>query len=531
MTSQNIPPTRFQWKNSKLGTWEREIDECETFYIHMKRNGSACYPIIGCASFTIKSPNTGTTDDVENRERYMVQDTLLKAWETLCYEHPTLCSRIELDESGTRKRFYSTFQDLDERKNWLSSTFKVVHTNGDPHQWFNDQERSFENSVLVVSMSRDKDTYDPTIFLQCPHDVTDGVGILQLVDQLFQYAALAYEQGDQYILPVWGGEHVRLPPCLRVAAMIPESPSEIQVKRFNEIQTQNWSIYKHPNLLSLPPSSHDTASNGKRHRVSIIIPQSTTKQIILKCKQIAPGVSVTHIFMSALAMALSELQPRRGESYAVRYVNHSMINLRPYCRAPFNTPEHAAAPYHTVSAQALGIDLIVPESSIETERGEGVSELPRIATQVRDFYKTIRPASPQDEQVVLSSLMFKSLTTPPGSDPHAVSDPPFCPAVISSLGNINSIMRAIHGAFELTNVWAASEPIGAGVAIFLGTWNGRIELSGVFDTRYHDSGYMKNFLERLINCVSRGLGVDGHASPILVTSAEETQRYKHKRGT
>lgn len=521
MASRNVPPLGFQWKNSKLGTWEREIDDSETFYIHMKRNGSACYPIIGCASFTIKSPNTETTDDGERR---IVQDALLKAWEALCYEHPTLRSRIELDESGTRKRLYSTFQDIDERKNWLDTTFKVIHMEGDPLQWFNDQERFFDGSILVVVMSRDKDKYDPTIFLQCPHDITDGVGILQLVNQLFQHAALAYEQGDQYNLPVWGGEYVKLSPCLRFTATIPDSPSDIQVKRFTEIQTQNGLIYKHPNLLSLPPSSHDTASSGKRHRVSIIIPQTTTEQIIFKCKQIAPGVSVTHVFMSALAMALSELQPRRGESYAVRYVNHSMINLRPYCRAPFNTPEHAAAPYHTVSAQALGIDLIVPESSNESERGEGVSELPRIATQVRDFYKTIRPASPQDEQVVLSPLMFKSLTTPPGSDPHAVSDPPFCPAVISSLGNINSIMSAVHGAFELTNVWAASEPIGAGVAIFLGTWNGRIEISGVFDTRYHDSGYIKNFLERLIRCVSRGLGVDGYASPIPVTSAVEMQR-------
>ncbi|KAI1455760.1 hypothetical protein F4805DRAFT_259553 [Annulohypoxylon moriforme] len=511
MASQNTQPSRFEWKKSELGVWERDIDECEIFYIHMKRDNNACYPIIGCASFVTKAPDTRTTNrknGEENDERRLVHDALSKAWEVLCYEHPTLRSRVEHDKtSGIFKRVYSTFQGIDEQKNWLESTFKVTCTDEDPLLWFNKRERSFEGSRLLVVTSKDKDEHQSTIFLQCPHDITDGVGILQLVNQLFGHTALAYEQGSRYVLPVWGGEHVRLSPCLRLAAMIPESSSETSANRFAEIQTQNGSIYAHPNLLSLPPSSNDVTSCGKRHRVSIFVPRAATDQIILKCKAIAPGVSVTHVFMSALAIALSELQPPKGESYSVRYVNHSMINLRPYCRAPYNTPEYAAALYHTVSAQALGIDLIVPGSSVDTKSYEQVNELSRIAAEVRDYYKAVRPTTPQDEQVLLSPFMFESLTTPSGSDPHAVSDPPFCPAVISSLGNIGSTVSATHGPFELINVWAASEPIGAGVAIFLGTWDGKVELSGVFDTRYHDAGYIKKFLEHMLGCVYRGLDV------------------------
>ncbi|KAI1209249.1 uncharacterized protein F4807DRAFT_101833 [Annulohypoxylon truncatum] len=512
MASTHVQPSRFQWKQSKLGTWEREADECETFYIQLKRNGNAYYPIIGCASFVTKSPDTRTTDEADRKEngvRRMVYDALLKAWEVLCYEHPTLRSRIEHDKaSGICRRVYSTFQDVDEQKVWLNATFKAIYTDEDPLQWFNSQEHSFDGSRLLVVTPENNNDFHPTIFLQCPHDITDGVGILQLVDQLFQHAARAYEQGDQYTLPAWGDEHERLSPGLRLAATLPETPSEAQVKRFAEIQTQNGSIYTHPGLLSLPPSSSTAASSGKRHRLSIFVPQAITSQIIRKCKEIAPGVSVTHVFMSALAMALSEIQPRKEESYAVRYVNHSMINLRPYCQTPYSTPAHAAAPYHTVSAQALGIDLIVPGPSNDAKDEGRVNELRKLAIQVRDFYKAVRPASMQDEQVVLSPLMFASLTTPPGSDPHAVSDPPFCPAVISSIGNIGSIVSATHGAFELTNVWAASEPIGAGVAMFLDTWNGKIELSGVFDTRYHDAEYIKKFLGRILDCVSRGLDVD-----------------------
>ncbi|KAI2469777.1 hypothetical protein F4781DRAFT_442312 [Annulohypoxylon bovei var. microspora] len=525
ITPQDVNPSLFQWNRSKSGIWERDIDECETFYKRMKRENNDCYPIIGCASFVIKSPETmiGKVDGKDNGERGLVQDALLKAWEVLCYEHPTLRSRIEHDKrSGRWKRVYSTFKDGNEQKNWLSSTFKVIHTELEPLRWFNNEERSFDTSNLLLVSPNNSSEHHQTIFLRCPHDVTDGVGILQLIDQLFGHAHVAYDQGDQFILPVWGSEHMRLSPCLRLATTIPESSSEAQLKRFKEIQVQNGSIYTHPGLLSLPPSSRaSTSQYGKRHRVSILVSKATTEQIILKCKAISSGVSVTHLFMAALATALSELQPQKRDPYPVCYVNHSMINLRPYCRDPYTTPEHAAAPYHTVSAQALGVELTIPSSSADARNGGQANELPEMAIKVRDFYKEIRPTSTADEQVNLAPLMFKSLTAPPGSDPHGVSDPPFCPVVLSSLGNIASIVSATHGTFEITSVWAASEALGAGVAIFLGTWDGKIELSSVFDTRYHDAGYITKFLKRIFDCVFRGLGIDGHASPIHVTPAEE----------
>ncbi|KAI0150025.1 hypothetical protein F4776DRAFT_672159 [Hypoxylon sp. NC0597] len=507
MASPSIQSPHFQWKQSGHGTWERDIEESEMFYRGMMRKGSGCYPVTGFASFVFNSHKFTATEVKETEDEHYVEDTIRKAWITLCYEHPTLRSYVEDDEANGRwKRVYSTLNNEHEQESWFNSTFKLIDTEEPPLEWFNSQIVSFEVSTLFFVRSR---KHHPTFFLRCPHDVTDGVGVLQLVNQLFDHASRAYDQGANYTLPEWGNEHAKLSPCLRLASAIPESFSKAQVDRFEEIQAQNGTIYNHPGLLSIPSRpSAAAAHHGKRQRLPLLVPQATTEQIIRKCKTIASGVSVTHVFMSALATALSELQPQKKELYPVRYVNHSMINLRPYCHDPYKGPKHAAAAYHTVSAQALHIDLVVPGSSPDTKNDVRVNNLANLAIHVRDYYKSVRPASSTDEQIVLAPLMFRSLTAPPGSDPHAVSDPPFCPVALSSLGNVGSIVSKSHGAFELTNVWAASEPIGAGVAVFLGTWDGKIELSVVFDTQYHDAEYIKEFLGRMLNCVCEGLGID-----------------------
>ncbi|KAJ4135295.1 hypothetical protein NW768_004919 [Fusarium equiseti] len=207
-------------------------------------------------------------------------------------------------------------------------------------------------------------------------------------------------------------------------------------------------------------------------------------------------------------MTLSEVQPRKQESYPVCYVNHSMTNLCPYCRQLYNTSNHAAALYHTVSAQVLAINLEVPVLTEDSERESSL--VPLMATQVRDFYNQAKPILSEvaHEQILLAPLTFKALSPPTGSDPYAFSDPPFCPVALSSIGNIAAIVSAESDVFKLTNIWAASQPIGAGVATFLSCWDGMIELSSVFTAQYHNKDYMEVFLKAVVSYVCRGLGVD-----------------------
>lgn len=205
--------------------------------------------------------------------------------------------------------------------------------------------------------------------------------------------------------------------------------------------------------------------------------------------------------MAALALVLAQFQsPRdtREDAREFRYVNHSMINLRPYCQPPYNGPDHAAAAYHTISAQALAIDVdvnvTIPPSS--------PPDLAQAVCKVRDFFKeTFSDTNSRSDQIAFVCETFKSITPALGADLHAVSETPFCPVPLSSLGNVSNIVAKRYGAIEVQHVWAASEPIGAGVALFLGTWEGNLELSAVFDTRYHEREVVRVFLESIVRFV------------------------------
>jgi hypothetical protein len=379
----------------------------------------------------------------------------------------------------------------------------VLDSVGDELQWFNQHAPTFKDSSIFLIQGQPSFHY--TLFLRCPHDVTDGVGILQLVNQLFDCASRAYDQGDKYATPEWGSEGVNLSPCLRVAANI-QALSDSQSKRLADIQSKNGALYNHPGLLALPTRSVPVPSTPRRReRLSFTIPKLATEQILQRAKSISPGVSVTHVFMAALAIALSEVQPQEENPQFFRYVNHIMINLRPYLNRPYDGPDHAAATYHTISAQALGIDVVVPGSSPSEKSENKENRLSQIAIRVRDFYKLIRPDQlstvATHDQIGFAPSIFKIFTPASGVDPHAVSEPIFSAISLSSIGNISSIVATKYWPLELENVWAASEPIGAAVALFLGTWDEKIELSAVFDNRYHEADYIESFLRRIVNCV------------------------------
>lgn len=335
--------SHFAWKESSGAAWERAVDECEEFYRLFTKSGQGCYPITGCASFQIKISD-GDQDRVEN--------ALRNAWTCLRYKHPTLGSRMELDNGNGRwKRVYTPFKTIEDVNCWLQLTFNPIDLSQNALEWFNNDAPNFELPTVYLVRSS-QDTPRQTVFLRCPHDITDGVGILQLVDQPFTQASLFYARLIDYTYPLPNGQlDTRLSPSLRIAGSMPDPLSDAQMQRFEGIQKRTGTVYNHPGLLTLPPSG--SPNTDQVQRVAVSIPKAVSTQILANCKAIAPGVSVTHVFTSALAIALRDLQPRKQEPHPVRYVNHAMINLRPYCRSPYNSPDHAAAAYHTVSAQAL----------------------------------------------------------------------------------------------------------------------------------------------------------------------------------
>ncbi|KAM0231306.1 hypothetical protein ACHAPO_008691 [Fusarium lateritium] len=498
--------TRLHWKQSNAGYWHRDIDECEQFYQHYAKKERRCYPVTACASFQVKV--TSVNPDVN------VESALQNAWVFLRHKHPTLGSHVEHnDEHDMWERLYVPFDANEDVTSWLDSTFKIINTDKSALSWFNNDAPCFH--MPTVYMINSELGTQQTVFLRCPHDITDGVGVLQLLDQLFTHASFFYGQASGFKYPLPDIDlGTRLSPCLRVAASIPHSLSETQMQRFHELQTTNGDVYIHPCWLNLPPS----ISNGSApvmKRIAISASRSISTQVLADCKNIALGVSLTHVFTASLTMALRELQPRQEEAYTARYIGRSMINIRPYCREPFNSPDHAAAAYHAVSAQALGIDVKIPSSA---DDGTKVDTLSELAIKVRDFYQQIKPDPSKDtyEQALFAPQVFQSLFPPPSVDPWAVQKTPFCPVSLSSIGNLATIVRSSGSVFELYQVWAASEPINAGVVVFLGSWDGQIELSSVFNTQYHKEEYMERFITNILTHVFEGLGIDADGRQIAV---------------
>ncbi|KAF4420376.1 hypothetical protein FACUT_11196 [Fusarium acutatum] len=476
----NFSDTSYLWQRSPSGMWERQIDECESFYWLNTKEGHGCYPITACASFQLKrSSNSGHGDDIEALEN---------AW-------------VFLDIST--RHWAPPFENNEDVDTWLSSTFNIISTDKSALEWFNDDAPIFTVPTVYVVQSKG-DTSHQTLFLRCPHDITDGVGILQLLNQLFNQASRFYIQPAKYSYPLPDDDlGARLSPCLRVAASIHDPLTEAQVQRFQEISAKNGELYNHPGLMGLPPtSSPGIKAELKAKRIAMSFNKSMSAQILAGCKKLGSRVSVTHVFVSALAMALAEFQPRKQEDYTVGYVDRPMLNLRPFCKEPYSSPDHAGAAYHAICAHTLGIDLEVP--GLAVDKDVTTKTLPQIATEVRDLYNRHKPTLSEDihDQVLFAPLTFRSQLPPPGTDPWCVSDSPFCPVSLCSIGNLSSVLAPSNEMIELTNVWVASQPIITGIAIFLSSWNGEIELSSVFNSQFHSEEYMLRFLECILNHVS-----------------------------
>ncbi|KAG5803567.1 hypothetical protein H9Q74_010423 [Fusarium xylarioides] len=375
--------TSYLWQKSPSGMWERSIDECESFYRLYTKEGHGCYPITACASFQAKpSSNDPHSHDL---------GALKNAWAFLRHKHPTLGSRIERDdETSTPKRVYKPFENNEDVDTWLSSTFNIISTDKSALEWFNDDAPIFTIPTVYIVQSKG-DASHQTLFLRCPHDITDGVGILQLLNQLFAQASRFYTQPENYSYPLPDADlDARLSPCLRIAASIPDPLSETQVQRFHEISTNNGEMYNHPGLMGLPKtSSPGIKAELKAKRIAVSAPKRVSAQILAGCKTLGPGVSLTHVFISALAVALAEFQSRKQESYTVRYVDRPMLNIRPFCKEPYGSPDHAGAAYHAVCSHTLGIDLEAP--GLAVDKDVATKTLPQIATEVRDFYNKHKP--------------------------------------------------------------------------------------------------------------------------------------------
>ncbi|CAG7557488.1 unnamed protein product [Fusarium equiseti] len=350
---------------------------------------------------------------------------------------------------------------------WSQETFQTFTDDESAHSWFYSRAPLPHHipTILLVKSTSNLDYH--TIFLRCPHDMIDGVGTFMLLEQLFAKAAELYKMREytswDYPLPDDDLSR-RLSPSLRVAANIPESLSPGLQNYFNK---------------------HNEA-NTKLH--------------------------------TALAIALADKQFRGKDRRLAYYFHRPMINLRPGISHGGTSPEHAAGLYSAFGTQALALTLRIPKQGDSQQ--SYLNEIETLADRVqehetaaeKEVQELKEKQSGANPEAMVAPWNFKALHPPSDFDPSQELQflSPVAPVSLSLVGLIESRFHTDDDFFETPTVWTASQPIKAGIAAYLSIWKGEIELSAVFNTRFHDEALMEGFLWGTYEHVFRGLGMSGY---------------------
>ncbi|RDW78850.1 uncharacterized protein DSM5745_05702 [Aspergillus mulundensis] len=501
----NSAYTRFEWRRTEPGRWERDIDEVEEFYTALAKayegTGRVFFAMTGFITFSIPVPPGTSFPDAEKA----VEIALRNAWIRLRYNHPTIGSRVQYDPVEKKyKKVYETFSNSASLRQWADETVRVVPERMSGLDWCNADPPvpALPTLFLVKAPTTSDQTFRADLVLRSHHDIIDGMGTLLLFDNLFAAAAEAYEQPGR-ALPEFGDEWMNLSPPLRVAADIPAAMTPERKEHMREFLEHNAQLKKGVEIASIPFQQHIVIP-GKHQRVAIRVPADTTAKVLERCRSL--GLSITHAYHAAIAMAAGDLQDRRETERTVRYINYSLINERHHCKPPYSTSAHPASVYHSVSGKSLAIDLTVPAIGAPNRTIIDQETFLRVAEHVRDYYVDIRD---NEEHIKLVSAYWAIGTLPyPDSETPAIPPRNETPSVsISSMGVLDKVIRHRYGDFSVDHPWVTGEELGTGLGVFLDTWKGILTLSSAYNDAWHGKEEVLDVLNWCNDTVVRGLGI------------------------
>ena len=492
------PQKDITWTQVQTHRWERDIDEVENFYTTLARRfqgtGRTFFAMTAHISFSVPRIES-SRESTEER----VTQALQKAWMRIRYDHPTIASWVYYQpESGRCRKVYETFPESQNVHilDWLNETFHIVSTSQSGQEWCNSDPPVPKRPTLFFLKhpvsSLDRCSYD--LVLRSQHDIIDGIGSLHLLNNLFNYASVAFHDVEGFEVPHFGDETKSLSPPFRIAASVPFSLTTEQTKRVDNMIKTNSQLRNGVEIATVPFKSGTTVP-GRHQRACLTLEPAYTAKLLASCKGL--GASVTHVYHAALAIILRDIQERRPGERQVRYINYSLINERGHCRPPYNTPAHAVSVYHSVSGQSLVIDLAGPTPfTAEKELKVKGQEFLRVVEEVKSYYQAIR----DDQEHVYLAPTYWALSTPPyppGPEVPEIPSPNEAPSVsISSLGIIDKIISPSQGIFELYDPWVTGEELGTGLGLFLGTFRGAMCLSIAYNDAWHTEGEATNFINR-----------------------------------
>ncbi|KAL7941242.1 hypothetical protein V8C42DRAFT_348938 [Trichoderma barbatum] len=508
--------SKYAWQQVEQGVWQRSVDEIEQAYAVLSKlyegSGRMFFAITGHISLSFD-----LVDSLDDGSDTRVDTALRNAWMTLRHDHPTIASQVKYD-AGTNSfaKVYRTIPTIADQQAWLNQTFVKVSRSQTGSEWANNDPPAPELPTLFVitppSVPQEENRPGPIrrdLVLRSPHDVIDGVGTLLLLGNLVRIGSKAYTQGSSFQLPTFddGSEFGNMSPPFRVAANVPESPTERQQQRLaNAAALKEQQLASDIPLLLIPWKKGESAP-GKHQRVALTLSQEMTSKLLHACSYI--GVTVTHIFHAAIPIMMRDLQEKRSEQQRVRYVSYILRNERGNCTEPYNSSKHPAALYHSGSGTSLLVDMIIPaagsKDAVEQQQAES-KEFLRILQEMKKFYHDVRDDA-EHFQLVPYYWASNTRQLPPSMNgPLAIPPPSEQPSVsISSLGLVDKVVPSKSGAISVFDPWVTGEELRNGLGFFLGTYRGQLCLSAAYNDAWHSKEEVEKCLEMCVDTAFRGL--------------------------
>jgi hypothetical protein len=496
---------QFVWKATQPGRWERDVDEIEEFYTSLAKyfagTGRVFFAMTGFISLSVPVESGSSLQETEAK----VEKALAKAWLCLRYDHPTIASRVQYNGAESKyQKVYETFSDSNPQDKWVEETFRVGEERVSGLDWCNSDPPvpDLPTLFLVKPPSTDERVFHADLVLRSHHDIIDGMGTLLLFNNLFTHAVQAYENPDS-VTPVFGDEHKNLSPPLRVAAGLAATLEPELENTIKDVLEYNAALSKGVEVAS-PPFNKANPTPGKHQRVAVTLSAETTSKLQVQCRSL--GLSVTHAYHAAVALAVRDLQERKDTERSVRYISYCLINERNHCNAPYGTAAHPVSVYHSVSGRGLAVDLTVPATGSTLAKTSKDEFLP-IAQYMRDYYIAIRNNT--DHIKLVPSYWAMKILPRPRDDPPAIPPRNETPsASISSMGVLDNVIRHQYGSFSVDSPWVTGEELGTGLGLFLDTWKGRLTLSAAYNDAWHGKEEVLGVLGRCNDIVLGALEVE-----------------------
>ncbi|KAJ6013607.1 hypothetical protein N7540_008198 [Penicillium herquei] len=460
-TPQHLKYLGMAWKETRPGHWERPLGDNESMLRVIAEGDGKSEKDIWCIFATAQLE----AHFVDSGSPDFLFEALLSGWKLLRFRHPSIAA-VLCENTVCYDVPDDTALDL-----WARDTCNVIDDPKiDSHDLIAQMTPSGRANLYYLK-------HHSSVVLQLSHWRTDGIGAFHLLNAFFRAVTdgLQNETSEKETV-IWGTEIDRLTPSIEEAHNLSSTPTP---KEQSAAQKYLDTLAYNRDALVVPSqdSKHEHSSPAGTRSIESSFSIEETSRLLEMCQTL--GISLqaaVHAAVTTTAFAIAD--PASNLRNHTTTIRHS---LRPSLPCPYDGPAGAAGLY------TAGYMISVPPSqswlqyaqSYEGEYRKGVTE--ELLCSRRHYARVMK-------DLVLKLRSGQATPVPGGLDISFIPDAEALvqPVYESSRGRI--IIRKIAIQVEVTS---------RHLYIFAWVFNGKLEVSLVFNGDFHDRDFTADILSNV----------------------------------